>query len=287
MFEAAKASDGHTQDESWVKQYVLPNGLAINHHGVLETDHLYKQIFEREIYLQHGVTLQSHAVVFDAGANIGLFTLFALQVCPTASVHAVEPAPKTFQLLKANTVSWQRQVKLYNCGLGTGDTEAVFTYFPKVTCGSGFYNSEADIQQRKDMLRSFIMSDSERRQNFEGDAGRKRLQGYLDEALKGETVIVPLLPISRIIDESQIERIDFLKIDVEGSECNVLRGIADRHWGMIRQIVVEVHDSGTVLPRVVALLERRGFVVNAVSETAGDVSGLAMAYAKRPPRIVT
>ena len=282
MLETAKAPDDLTQDDSWMKQCVLPNGLAINHHGVLETDHLYKQIFEQKIYLQHGLTLQSDAIVFDAGANIGLFTLFALQVCPTASVHAVEPAPRTFQLLKANTVSWQRQVKLYNCGLGSEDTEAVFTYFPKVTCGSGFHNSEADMQQRKDMLRSFVLSSPERCKTFEGDAGRKRLQGYLDEALRGETAMVPLLPLSRIIDESQIERIDFLKIDVEGSECNVLRGIADRHWGLIRQIVVEVHDSGTVLPQVVSLLERRGFVVKSVSETAGDISGLAMAYAARP-----
>ena len=39
------------------------------------------------------------AVFLDVGANIGLFTLFALERRPDAFVHAFEPAPAMVDLL--------------------------------------------------------------------------------------------------------------------------------------------------------------------------------------------
>ena len=44
--------------------------------NVYETEYLYKEIFEDETYLKHGIAIPEGAVVFDIGANIGLFTLF-------------------------------------------------------------------------------------------------------------------------------------------------------------------------------------------------------------------
>jgi hypothetical protein len=47
--------------------------------------------------------------------------------------------------------------------------------------------------------------------------------------------------LSSIIDELAITTMDPLKIDVEGAEEEVLEGIEERHWPVIRQAVVEVH----------------------------------------------
>src|SRR5262245_34479683 len=88
-----------------MKSHVLPNGLAVKHTSMLETLHLYQDIFVLKVYLQHGITLSEHSVVIDGGANIGMFSLFVLENCPTASIHAFEPAPKTFEILKANLSS--------------------------------------------------------------------------------------------------------------------------------------------------------------------------------------
>ena len=41
---------------------------------------------------------------------------------------------------------------------------------------------------------------------------------------------------------SQIPRIDLLKIDVEGAELSVLRGVRREHWPRVRAVVAEVHD---------------------------------------------
>ena len=51
--------------------------MIVAHHGSFQTSIIYKEVFEDEVYLKHGITLEDGAVVFDVGANIGLFTLFA------------------------------------------------------------------------------------------------------------------------------------------------------------------------------------------------------------------
>src|SRR6478736_789618 len=110
-----------------MKSHVLPNGLTIKHANLLETIHLYQDIFVLNVYLQHGITLPEHSVVIDGGANIGLFSLFVLEKCPTATIHAFEPAPKTFALLKANLGPYRNMV-LNNCGLGSATTQERFTF---------------------------------------------------------------------------------------------------------------------------------------------------------------
>lgn len=262
-----------------MESIVLRNGLAIKHRNLHETNFLYKDIFEDGVYLRHDIDLPPGAVVFDGGANIGLFTLFVLTVCPTASIYAVEPAPKTFQVLSANTANQQR-TRIYNYGLGSVDTEAVFTYFPKLTCGSG-YLSESDINQRKEMARTAVLADPEKRKVYEGPLGDELLSYHLDETLKGEQVITPIRSISSLIDEAKITTIDLLKLDVEGCEQDVLLGIQERHWPMIRQIVIEVHNSKIALPSITEVLQVRGYSVYADPEKMAEITGTTMVYARR------
>ena len=56
-------------------------------------------------------------------------------------------------------------------------------------------------------------------------------------------------------------RIDLLKIDVEGDELEVLRGIAADDWPLIEQIALEVHDREGRLGKVEALLRQQGYAV--------------------------
>ena len=62
-------------------RYVLPNGLEIVHLNQYETDYVYKEIFEDQCYLRHGIRLQDGDTVVDIGANIGLFSLFVMSRC--------------------------------------------------------------------------------------------------------------------------------------------------------------------------------------------------------------
>jgi hypothetical protein len=65
----------------------------VAHLNQYETDYVYKEIFEDECYTRHGIRLPDGATVVDIGANIGLFSLFALSRSPNAKIYAFEPAP--------------------------------------------------------------------------------------------------------------------------------------------------------------------------------------------------
>ncbi len=60
--------------------------------------------------------------------------------------------------------------------------------------------------------------------------------------------------------------IDYLKIDVEGAEEMVLQGVTKDDWDRTRNTMVEVHDAGGALARVVAQLKKHGFQVSTKQE---------------------
>ena len=65
--------------------------------------------------------------------------------------------------------------------------------------------------------------------------------------------------LSNLIEREDLQRIDVLKIGVEKSEADVLNGIREEHWPLIRQIVVEVHDVNGRLKQIEDLLRAHGF----------------------------
>jgi hypothetical protein len=86
--------------------------------------------------------------------------------------------------------------------------------------------------------------------------------------------------LSGVIDESQIQRIDLLKVDTEGAEEDVLAGIESRHWDRIRQAVVEVHQGLESRTRVERTLQDRGFATVG-AQLVPEVDHLHLVYARR------
>ena len=75
----------------------------------------------------------------------------------------------------------------------------------------------------------------------------------------GYTEIVPVATLPDILANiptfaDPSHEIDLLKVDVEGSELRVLRGIDAGHWKRIRAVSLEVHNIGSRLQDVVSLL---------------------------------
>ena len=60
-------------------------------------------------------------------------------------------------------------------------------------------------------------------------------------------------------EKEQIKKIDLLKIDCEGAEYSVLKGISDEHWPLIKTLVVEVHDIDHRLDKIKQMLKEKGF----------------------------
>jgi FkbM family methyltransferase len=237
--------------------HVWPNGLRIVAQSQTEAEHFYDDIFEKEIYRRHGIELRDGACVFDVGANIGSFMLYAHQACRGARIYSFEPAPPLFEKLRLNAALNRVDARLFNVGLSDREGTAELTFYPR---SSGMSSFHADKEQEKEILR--LHMEREREAGVEGVA---ELMGFaedlLEERFRSESFECRLRPLSDVIAEHGVERIDLLKIDVQKAELAVLEGIRDEHWPRIGQIVLEVHDLEGRLGRIVRLLVQRGFRV--------------------------
>jgi len=255
----------------------LPNGMEIVHKNNSETNFIYREIFEEQTYLKHGITLRDGDCIFDVGANIGLFALFMARRFRDATIYAFEPIPPLFETLSLNAALYCPEARLFQCGLSSRPRSEVFTYYPFDTIISGRF---ADADREREIVRTFVLN-----QIQEGGGGRTpsdaQMEEMLSERLKTESFTCRLRTLSEFIREHGVERIDLLKVDVEKSELDVLEGIEDEDWPKIRQVFVEVHDIGGRLERIRGMLEGQGYRLDVRQEAALKDTELFNVYAVR------
>ena len=232
----------------------LPNGLLVAHLSAEQTSGIYREIFEDEIYLKHGISLADDACIFDVGANIGMFTLFAAARARGARVFSFEPIPPTFQVLSANVELYGLEARVFPFGLSDREEEADFTFYPQMAGLSGRF-AEDDEEVTRSIVQSWLGRMG--KTGEDGPAGEE-VGDLVREMLQSETHRCRLRPLSALIRELGVERIDLLKVDVEKSELKVLAGIAEEDWPKIRQVVLEVH-SRELLEATLAILSARGY----------------------------
>ncbi|MBN6041292.1 FkbM family methyltransferase [Amycolatopsis sp. 195334CR] len=193
---------------------------------------MYQEIFRDNCYLGPGIRLPDDPVVVDAGANVGLFSLYLKSRYPRARVLAVEPVPSTFRALRANLAHHGHEdVVTREVALGARREAAVpFTYYRDLPGNSTRY------PESKARVRDLVPA-----------AGR-----LLEDSVP---VTVAVERLSALLPAA--EAIDLLKIDVEGAELDVLAGIDEPDWARVRQVVIEAEDPGPVR----GLLARHGFTV--------------------------
>ena len=99
---------------------------------------------------------------------------------------------------------------------------------------------------------------------------------------KVEPLPCTITTLSRVIEDERLESVDFLKIDVEGAELEVLNGIETRHWPLIQALVTEVHDVDGRLAHIYGMLERRRFAeISTEQDWINAGTDVFMLYARR------
>jgi FkbM family methyltransferase len=252
----------------------LPDGSVVFHLNRSETEFLYQEIATEGAYLRHGVHLAEGAVVFDVGANIGLFSLWAARRLRRGTFYAFEPIPPVFEVLCLNAELYGLDARLFPVGLAAEAGTAELVYYPHASVLSGRH---AEALEERETVRAFLQDEG-----GGADLPSGRLEELLEERLRGERVVCPLKTVSQVIREEGVERVDLLKVDVEKSELEVLEGVEDGHWPRIRQVVVEVHDVDGRLERVQSLLERQGFQIAVDQDRALARTRLYNVFAVRP-----
>ena len=139
--------------------------------------------------------LEPQAVVFDVGANIGLTTLAFASIATEGRVFAFEPHASSFQYLTQNVAA-----------NSTGSARLARVETLNAACGSSA--GVGRLHEDSFSAGSFLIADRT------GELGR----------LGTEVAIVRLDDVAR---QQELTRVDFVKIDVEGFELDVLAGMQD------------------------------------------------------------
>jgi FkbM family methyltransferase len=145
--------------------------------------------------------------IIDAGANIGMTSIFFALKYPSAQIVAIEPEKRNFELLCENLRPYERVSP----------------------------------------MRAAIWSESEDVNIVDpglGDWGFQTRPGNNDRATQS-TEKVRGLTIDAVMDEFGFERVDILKMDIEGAEKEVFEN-AGAWLDKVGVLIVELHDGEKV-----------------------------------------
>ena len=188
--------------------------FRMRHHGYqLENEVFWSGLFGRwegasvRMWVQAARQAQ---VILDVGANTGLFALAAKAVAPQASVMAFEPVDRIRKRLSANVELNRFDLPISPAAVSDRD-------------GTGFIlDTEEEHEIAATMDETYaVLSDSPRKK-----------------------VAVPVVRLDTLVSAGTIRPPDLIKIDVEGHETAVLRGMTSQLENKRPSLVIEVLTSG-------------------------------------------
>lgn len=240
-------------------------------------------------YFAHGIDFAPGATVLDVGANIGVFSAAVYErLDGDVRIFAFEPLPPLYATLERNAREFfDGHLTTLPYGLAAGEAELDFSYFPAATIFSSSLRNEGNVEDERRRVTATIVEMI--RQGGLGPVLRRIpapvLRLFVGRQLRSlrqlETHRVRVRPLSPVLDEQGIDRIDLLKVDVEGAELDVLQGIEERHWPLVQQAVVEVEHWQQNRDTVCTLFAARGFKVRAEQEPAQRPGDIGMVFAVR------
>jgi FkbM family methyltransferase len=205
---------------------------------VRDTQYIYDEIFIAGIYRHPKMKIPPGAVLMNVGANIGLFDLWAHREYRPKTIFAYEASPQTYLYLQDNVT------RLVDPAI-----TAVHTVNRAVASAAG-----RTLTLHQSPLVSGISTLLEK--------GQVPWVKQLSDSKEIVTHKVTTTTVSAEIAANKIERIDLLKIDVEGYFMEVLHGIDQPDFARIQNFVIEIDyadEAGADATDVARMLEAKGF----------------------------
>ena len=161
-------------------------------------------------------TIKAGDVVLDCGANIGVTIQTALEA-GAKTIVAIEPAPENLECLRRNFPKEIESGRVIIYAKGVWDKDDV------LTLNVDPHNSAAD---------SVVMKP-------EGAEGK---------------IQVPLTTVDKLVAELKLDKVDYIKMDIEGAEPNALRGAHDtivKYKPRLSIASYHVGTHSTLIPKIV------------------------------------
>jgi FkbM family methyltransferase len=164
-------------------------------HGTGYIQRLKKNSFGDDAFAKQRELIEtSDPIIFDVGANRGDVAEQYLALFPNSVIHAFEPHPETYSLLRERFENNAR-VHCHNFAVADDENQREF-----------YVNRSVDTSS---LLRS-------------------KVAGLSSDKLvhTKEVISVPAKPLDMFASENQIDSIDILKMDIQGGELLALKGSA-------------------------------------------------------------
>jgi len=203
------------------KEYVLRlrNGLKII--AKKEEFYSFKEIlFANDYGIQN---IRNNSLIVDIGANIGIFSLLVAHKFKNVKVYAFEPDPKAFSRLSKNILINQQQnsVRAFNLAIGAKKEFRDFYVNKTTTVGNSFYIENIASNQ-------------------------------------SGLIKVEVITLKDVFKMNNIAKCDFLKIDCEGAEYEIILSADSDVFSKIETIVLEYHLKGTGV--LIETLQKNNFI---------------------------
>jgi FkbM family methyltransferase len=194
----------------------------------------------RELYLDRVYAPYLHGkenlTIIDAGFNIGLFSLYASKYAK--QIYAFEPSKETYDIGTLNLRDNNiTNVKLFQKAIHTKDEKIHF-----------YHNQNSTMNSTMAVVENLPK---------------------IKETVQG-------IRFDTFVKEEKIEKIDFLKLDIEGSECAVIGSESfQKVVPILEALVVEYHSWSGVSPQqLVTTLRDYGYLVEQIPSEATILSAV-------------
>lgn len=202
---------------------------------------LISEIFKKKRYCRQEFEIGERDIIIDTGANMGLFTMWVAPQVAKGKIIAVEPIEESINILNTNLErNGIENAKTIRAALGIDGQYMEFITYP----GFNVINH---------------------RRTWQPTLYTKTLVNLLTTQWRHKKITekAPTMSLGRIIDDNCLDKVDLLKMDIEGCEYEVFRNLSDRHFGKIKRIAMEYHEycSGNKGPELISILRYKKYNV--------------------------
>lgn len=198
---------------------------------------VYHEIYKLKVYDYHKCSIEKDFVVIDIGANIGMFSVYCVEK-EVKQVIAIEPG-EIFSALTENVVNFKPIVKPINSGAWSHSCTLDFLNMP-------VWSVQGCIKGQM--------------KNYSPDFSVKPIK---------------CMSVDHIVNLMKLDKVDFIKIDSEGSEREIIEGAKYTIKTFKPRMAVSLYhnkDDWNVLPKMIFdIIWSYQFTPISYKETGADI----------------